>query len=118
MKFFVSLLLIAALSFAACLYMPWWSIAMAAFLVTMLIRQKPGAAFLCGFIALFLLWGWLSNWISQRNDHILAHKISMLVLKKDDPNLLILVTGLIGGLVAGFSAMAGSLLRSIISPNK
>ncbi len=111
MKFFISLILTALLSFAACLYLPWWSIAIAAFIVAILIPQKPGKAFLTGFISLFLLWGGLSFWISYNNEHMLAHKISVLMLKMDNPYLLILATALIGALVAGFAALAGSYLR-------
>jgi len=111
MKFIISLVLTALLSFAACLFLPWWSIAIAAFLVAALIPQKPGRSFLTGFISLFLLWGGLSFWISKSNEHILAHKISVLVLKMDNPYLLILATALIGALVAGFAALTGSYLR-------
>ena len=57
MKFFVSLLLTALLSFAAGLYLPWWSIAIAAFIVAALIPQSAVKSFLTGFTALFLLWG-------------------------------------------------------------
>lgn len=111
MKFTISLILIIFLSFAACLYLPWWSIAFAAFIVSVLIPQRPGRAFLTGFLALLLLWSGLSWWISNGNDHILAHKISVLILKMDSPYLLIFATGLIGGLVAGFAALAGSYIR-------
>ncbi len=111
MKFTISLILIAFLSFAACLYLPWWSIAIVAFIVSALIPQRPGRAFLTAFLALLLLWSGLSWWISNANEHILAHKISMLVLKMDSPYLLIFATGLIGGMVAGFAALAGSYLR-------
>ena len=111
MKFFISLILTALLSFAASLFLPWWSIALAAFLVAALIPQKPGKAFLTGFIALFLLWGGLSFWISNNNDHILAHKVSQLILKMDNPIVLVLATALIGALVAGFAALAGSYVR-------
>ena len=112
MKFSISLILTAFLSFAACLYLPWWSIAIAAFLVAVLIPQRPGRAFLTGFIALFLLWGGLSFWLSNNNDHILAHKISLVVFKMDNPWLLLLATALIGALVAGFAALSGSFLRT------
>ena len=111
MKFFISLILTALLSFAACLFLPWWSIAIAAFVVAALIPQKPGKAFFTGFISLFLLWGGLSFWISKNNDHILAHKISVLMLKMDNPYVLILATALVAALVAGFAALAGSYLR-------
>ena len=110
MKFFISLILTALLSFALCLFLPWWSIAIAAFVVAAVIPQKPGKAFLTGFIAQFLLWGGLSFWSSNNNEHILAHKISMLMVKMDSPYLLIFVTALIAALVAGFAALAGSYL--------
>ena len=111
MKFIISLILTALLSFAACLYLPWWSIAIAAFIVAVLIPQKPGKAFITAFLALLFLWCGLSFWISNGNDHILAHKISLLILKMDNPYLLIFATGLVGALVAGFAALTGSYLR-------
>ena len=111
MKFFISLILTMLLSFAACLFLPWWSIAVASFVVAALIPQKPFKAFLTAFIALFLLWGGVSFWMSNNNDHILAHKVSQLILKMDNPYLLVLATALIGALVAGFAALAGSYMR-------
>ncbi|MEO7523395.1 MAG: hypothetical protein ABIT58_04835 [Ferruginibacter sp.] len=112
MKFLISLLLMVLLSFAACLYMEWWSIAIACFLVAFLIRQKPGVAFLTGFLALFLLWGGLSFWISNNNEDILAHKMSIILFNTDNPFLLIGITGLVGALVGAFAATTGSLLRN------
>jgi len=111
MKFITSIILTAILSFAACLYLPWWSIAIAAFIVAALIPQHPGKAFITGFLALLLLWSGLSFWISNNNEHLLAHKISILILKMDNPYVLILITAFIGALVAGFAAMSGSFMR-------
>ncbi|MEO6489378.1 MAG: hypothetical protein ABIO04_05495 [Ferruginibacter sp.] len=113
MKFIVSLILMAVLSFAICLYLPWWSISIACFVVALFIRLRPGIAFLCGFLSLFILWGGLSFYISCNNNDILAHRISQIILKKDDPLLLIIATGLIGALVAAFAALSGSILRSV-----
>lgn len=113
MKFIFSTLLIALLSFAVCLYLPWWSIAIISFGVAALIPQRPVLAFITGFIAIFLFWAILSFWLSNNNGHILAHKISQLIINSDRPFLLILLTGLIGGLVAGFAAITGSLLRQV-----
>ena len=111
MKLLVSILLIALLSFTACLYFPWWSIAVVAFIVSALLRQTALSAFITGFTSLFLLWGILSFWISSNNNHILAHKMSLLILKMDNPFLLVFATALIGGLVAGFAALAGAYTR-------
>jgi hypothetical protein len=114
MKFIISILLIAAFSFITCLYLPWWSIAIAAFMVTLLLNQKPLSAFIAGFVALFILWGLLANFISGDNGHILARKISIVMLKSDSSAMLIMVTGAIGALTAGFAALSGSFLRSLI----
>ena len=113
MKFLISFVLIALLSFAACLYLPWWSIAVVAFIVAVVIPQHPGKSFLAGFLALFFLWGALSYRISAKNENILAHKVAVLILKMDNPYVLMLVTALIGALVAGFAAWSGSFLRKV-----
>lgn len=111
MKFFSALFLIMILSFFACLYLPWWSIAIVSFVVVALIPQNPMSSFIAGFTAVFILWGALSFYISNENGHILAHRISLLVLKNDSAGFLIVITALIGGLVAGFAALSASYLR-------
>ena len=111
MKFLVSLILIALLSFAVCLFLPWWVIAIVSFVVLLVIPQRPGFAFLCGFLSLFILWGTLSFWISDGNEHLLAKKMSVVILKTSNPYFLILATACIGAIVSGFAALAGSLVR-------
>lgn len=101
----------AVFSFLACLYLPWWCIAVIVFLIAVIIPQKPGKTFLCAFIALFLLWAGLSFWLSYSNHNLLANKISLLVFNFESPVVLILLTGLIGGLVAGFAGLTGSFVR-------
>lgn len=112
MKFIISLILTALLSFAAGLYLPWWSIAIAAFAVAAAIPQGAAKSFLAAFTALFLLWGGLSWWISSANGHMLAPKISMVLFKTSGTWTLIFATATIGALVAGFAALSGSFLRS------
>ncbi len=114
MKFFISTILIAALSFAACLFLPWWVIAIAGFAVAFAIPQKNGLAFLSGFIALFILWAGMSFYMSSVNGNLFVHKISMLFLKADNPTVLFLLTGFIGGLVAGLGSLSGRLLKKVL----
>jgi hypothetical protein len=111
MKFITSVILTALLSIAACLFLPWWSIAIAAFLVSAIVPQKPAVAFAAGFTALLFTWGTLAWYLSSSNGHLLAHKISMLILKMDNPFVLITATSLIGALVGGFAALTGSFVR-------
>ena len=111
MKFIISLLLTAALSFALGLYFPWWTIAIAAFAVSIFIIQRPGLSFLSAFLAVFLLWGLMAMFISNANQHILANRLAPVIIKSPNIYLLMLATGIIGGLVAGFAALAASFAR-------
>lgn len=114
MKFIISTILTALLSFVLGLYLPWWSIAIGPLIVAIAVHQVGWKAFLSGFIALFLLWGVHAWLINSANEGILAAKVSMLILQVENPLLLILVTGLIGGVVAGFAALTGSLARKLV----
>jgi hypothetical protein len=111
MKFISTTVLIILFSFLSCLYFPWWTIAVVAFVISVLIPQSAQRSFFSGFTALFILWGGLSMWISIRNGHILAHRVSLLILKADSPFLLILTTAFLGALVGGLSALAASFVR-------
>ncbi len=113
MKIFVSIILTAILSFALSIFFPWWSIALAAFAVAFSIPQAPWKSLLCGFVGVFLLWTILAWWINMANDDLLANKISVILLKKESSGLLILVSGLIGGLVGGAAALTGSFARKL-----
>ena len=111
MKFLLSILLTAVLAFLAGMFLPWWSIAVIAFIVALLIPQRIALGFLSGFLGIFLLWGLLALWIDIKNDSQLSVKIASLFPLGGSALLLILVTAFVGALVAGFAAMAGSSLR-------
>lgn len=112
MKPIVSIILTAVLTFIAGLFLPWWSLAIAAFIVGVLVHQSAGKAFLSGFLGVFILWGGLAWWIDMKNDGYLSAKVAGLLPLGGSSILLILVTAIIGALVAGFGAMSGSFLRS------
>jgi hypothetical protein len=113
MKFLIATILTAVLSFIAGIYIPlWWFFAIVALLVAVLVHQRAARAFFAGFFALFILWGVLAFWINMKNDGILSAKIAALFPLSGSSSALMLVTGFIGGLVAGFAALSGSYLRS------
>ena len=116
MKFFVAVILTALLSFISGIYIEWWwSFAVIAFIVALLIHQKAGKAFLAAFLSLFLLWGGLAFWIDMKNNSVLSGKIAQVLPLGGSSIILILITGFIGGLLAGFAAMSGSYLRASAS---
>jgi len=113
MRFLLSVLLIGLFSFIAGMYLPWWSIAIVAFLVSLMIRQGRGRSFLAGFTGIFLAWMMIALWIDAKNESLLSKKIALLFPLGGSSILLILVTALIGALVAGFAALRGSSLRGL-----
>ena len=113
MRFLLAIGLMALLSFSLSLYLPWWVVAPACFFVAISLKLKPLSSFLAGFISLFILWGAMAYFISVANDHILAHRMSQVIINKDNPLLLIALTGMIGGITGGLAALSGGLLLSI-----
>ncbi len=111
MKGLIIFLLTGILSYVAGLFYPWWSIAIVAFIVAVLFRQKPVAAFFTAFLAVFVLWFSFSYFMDLSNDHILANRMAGLFLGGELPVVMCLISGVVGGLVAGFSALCGSFLR-------
>lgn len=115
-KYILSILVTALLSFVSGLYLPWWGIAIAAFLVSAAIPQKPGYSFLSGFLGVFLLWEVLAWWIDNKNNGILSQKIAVLIPLGGSTVLLIVITSLVGALVAGSAALAGCYARRLVYP--
>lgn len=111
MRFTLATLLTGTLSFIAGLYLPWWSIAVVAFLVALLIKQKVGLAYLSAFTAIYFLWGGLAFLFHIRNHGVLTQKIASLLPLNGNAFYLITVTAMVGAIVAGFAAMSGSSLR-------
>ncbi|PUZ20288.1 hypothetical protein GA0116948_11473 [Chitinophaga costaii] len=112
MKSFSHFILVMVLSYFAGVFLPvWWGFAVAVFLVTLILPLRPGSSFLGAFAGVFLLWLLLTFIADIRNDHILGNRMSQLIFKLNAPWLLGLVTALIGGLIAGFAAMAAAYLR-------
>jgi hypothetical protein len=109
-KLIVSILLTALLSFVAGLFLPWWTIALAAFVVSLLIPQRPLFAFFSGFFALLLLWGGLAVGIDLPNQSILSAKVAAILPLGGSVYLLIFVTALVGALVGGGGAITASFL--------
>lgn len=118
MKIFVAILLTALTTFVAGLYLPWWSLAITAFLSAVLVRQGPVKAFLSGFLGVFLLWALLAWWIDFKNEGLLSARIASLLPLGGSSIALILVTSFVGGLVAGFAAITGSYLFSTVKPQE
>jgi len=113
MKFILAVFLSALLGIALGTFMPWWSIAIAGFLVAIAVPLKPGSAFLAGFTGIFVGWVSIAMLRDASNERILSVKIASILPLGGSSFLLIVVAGLVGALVGGFAALSGSYLRGL-----
>jgi hypothetical protein len=110
-------LLILITSLILQFFLPWWIVALVAFGFSFWKAQSAGQAFGSGFLAIFLLWVVMSLIQSIPNENLLANRVAeMLTLPASSFGWLIilLVTGVVGGLVAGVSALAGFYSRAAL----
>jgi len=108
MRFIIQFVAIIFSAHLLALFMPWYCIAIAAFVMGFLLKSK--ANFLAGFCAIAVLWifnAWLADSASTSD---LADRVARL-FSLGNKTLLYLVMALVGGLVGGFAALSGSLLR-------
>jgi uncharacterized membrane protein YhaH (DUF805 family) len=106
-------LVILILCFASGYFLPWWVVAIAAFLAAYFIGKKPGSSFFSGFAAVFIVWTVLALFKSIPNEHIMAKRMAE-VLPLHNWVLLLLLTAFIGGLVGGMAALSGLLLKRAV----
>ena len=106
-KYLLNFIVTLALAVVLSLFLPWWSVMLAAFISAFIIDIKRAAVFFVPFFAIVLFWTIYSILLSSANDFILAKKIAVLLPLQGSLALLFLVVGLIGGLAAGIAAVFG-----------
>ena len=105
-NFVVTILLAIVLS----LFLPWWSVMTAALTTALFIPLKKASVFFVPFLAILLYWAVYSFTLGSGNDFIMAKRIAVLLPLGGNPYLLMLVTGIVGGLAAGIAAIFGKQL--------
>ena len=104
---------VLVLGILAQLFFPWWSCAIVAFYVGVWIADSPGKSYAYGFAAMLLMWSVYAGFQSSMNGALIGTAFSNVFGGKLSSGQLIAGTGFIGGLVGGFSAMTGTLLRQV-----
>lgn len=118
MKFWTSIILTLVVSFAAGFYLPFWSVALVAFGVAVVMDLKPVMAWLAGFVSILFLWGLLIWWIDAQNDSILSARMATLFPLGGSSALLILIAALVGAIIGGLAALSGSFLRKYLDSRR
>lgn len=109
-------LLIFVFAFVAQFFLPWWIIAPLCFVLAAWRGLSGGRSFVAGFLGIGLGWLAMASWLSVRNNGLLAHRVAQLLPLGGQEWVLVLVTAVIGGLVGGLAALAGTWLRQAVAP--
>jgi hypothetical protein len=107
MKFIVQIVATAIVCFVLQSFLPWWTLAVGACGVAYFIDNKALTSFTAGFIGAALLWIGMAYYLDQSTHSIITEKVNKLL-----PVNAFLLTGIVGGMVGGLSALTGSFLRS------
>lgn len=113
----INFIVTIVLAFVLSLFLPWWSVMTATLITALFIPLKKSAVFFVPFLAILLFWTVYSYVLSNNNDFILAKRIAVLLPLAGNPYVLMLVTGIVGGLAAGIAAIFGKQLH-ILFENK
>ena len=111
----VLFLLILVLAFGTQLFLPWWVITPLCFGLAAWRGQSGGRAFFAGFLGIGLGWLALAGWLSWQNDGLLAHRVAQMLPLGGQAWLLTLATAVVGGLVGGLAALAGTWARQAVT---
>lgn len=111
MNFLKQLFFTLALCFILQYFLPWWTLALGAFVGGYVFGNNGWVSFLSGLLAVGLLWFSMAFFIDMQTQSVLTEKVARIFPTKT-PALLFLLTAIIGGLPAGFAALTGSLVKS------
>jgi len=103
-EFIVQVIIIALLGYLLELFLPWWSIAIAAALGGTFLRSQ--ANFWAGFLGIGTLWLLAALLIDLTSPSQLADRVAPILMM--NKTFLLIVTCLIGALVGGFASLTGS----------
>lgn len=97
--------------------LPWWCIAFIAALAGWLVARNALSAFGGGLLGGFTLWAITAWFADSANGGLLSAKVGQLFMGVSGAQLL-LVTGLLGGLIAAFGALAGFWAKDLLQRPK
>ena len=113
MKFILSILLVALVTFAVGIYgnLPWWSFVVTNLIIAIALPIKPLQSFFAGALGVGALWAGLAFGIDLSNNHILSTKVAQILPLGGSYIALIIITALVGALLGGLASLTGAFVR-------
>ena len=111
MKLLKQIVVVAVLAYVMALFLPWWNVAIAGFIGGLAFKRSFGGAFLGSFLGVFILWTAVAMIIAYSTGSPLPDRVGHLISPSINGTLLALISGTVGGLVAGIAGMAARAFR-------
>jgi hypothetical protein len=113
MKFILSIVLVALVTYAIGIYgsLPWWSFVVTNLIIAIALPIKPLQSFIAGALGVGALWAGLAFGIDLANNHILSTKVAQILPLGGSYIALIFVTAMVGALLGGLASLTGSFVR-------
>ncbi|MCS6794977.1 MAG: hypothetical protein RMJ97_05585 [Raineya sp.] len=108
-------ILIVLAVFAVQYFLHWevWTIAVISFIVGGILGKTAWGSFFSAFLAVFIVWSGGAFWLDIQNDQILSARMAAMFGIPAISEWFFVVTGLIGGILASFSCLAGYYVKRI-----
>lgn len=114
MRTIITTLSIAIAGFVVQLFLPWWSLAVVAFLIGIASDLGRFKIFLSALVGSALVWGGYALYIHTSTEAILTNKMAG-IFGLQQAWLLVLISALVAGLAGGFAGLTGKNIRSLIN---
>ncbi|MFT6854417.1 MAG: hypothetical protein ACJA0X_000380 [Cyclobacteriaceae bacterium] len=117
MKLIFRIIIIALFTYLMSFYFPWWVGMVIAGVVSILIYSSGISAIIAGFLGVGSIWFGYSFFLDNSSNSFFSEKIVEL-FPFNDPVMLIVLSGIIGGVSGGFGALAGHTFKGLFVKKK
>ena len=113
MRTIITTLSIAIAGFVVQLFLPWWSLAIVAFLIGISTDLNKFKIFLSGLVGSALVWGLYAFYIHTSSEALLSNKMAA-IFGLSQAWALVLISATVAGIVGGMAALSGKSLKALI----
>lgn len=115
MNLFIRIILIACIASVAQLALGhWWLAPLTAFVVELSIGKGDRTGFFSGFYGVAIPWMILAFYIDHQSGSVLTYRVLELFRLPRFATVLVLVTGLVGGLSGGVASLSANWVKAYI----
>jgi len=118
MNLAVRIALIVILGSVAQYYFPWWSVVLVAFSVELILGKGGKHSFFAGFYGVSIPWILLSAYIDIKSESILSVRILELFKLPQYGVVMVVLTGLLGGLAGGIASLSAGWVKAPFIPRR